>query len=82
MHIRNAPTGLMKQLGYGAGYQYAHDSPTGFIPQEYLRNVLKGRLFYSHSVGFEKRIRERMDYWDQQRERDASILKRGRTAER
>jgi putative ATPase len=83
MHIRNAPTGLMKQLGYGAGYQYAHDSPTGFIPQEYLPDVLKGRLFYEpHSVGFEKRIRERMDYWDQQRERDASILKKGGEPER
>jgi putative ATPase len=82
MHIRNAPTGLMKQLGYGAGYQYAHDSPTGFIPQEYLPDVLKGRLFYEpHSVGFEKRIRERMDYWDQQRERDAGILKKGREPE-
>ncbi|HEY7027443.1 MAG TPA: replication-associated recombination protein A [Gemmatimonadales bacterium] len=83
MHIRNAPTGLMKQLGYGAGYQYAHDSPTGFIPQEYLPDVLKGRLFYEpHSVGFEKRIRERMEYWDQQRERDAGILKKGGEPER
>ena len=36
MHIRNAPTGLMKELGYGAGYQYAHDAPEAYIPQEYL----------------------------------------------
>ena len=42
MHIRNAPTGLMKELGYGAGYQYAHDAPEAYIPQEYLPERLRG----------------------------------------
>ncbi len=36
LHIRNAPTGLMKELGYGKGYRYAHDSPDAYLPQEYL----------------------------------------------
>ncbi|HEX3868080.1 MAG TPA: replication-associated recombination protein A, partial [Gemmatimonadaceae bacterium] len=42
LHIRNAPTGLMKELGYGTGYQYAHDGAEGYIPQEYLPAVLRG----------------------------------------
>jgi putative ATPase len=71
MHIRNAPTGLMKDLGYGAGYRYAHDSPTGFIPQEYLPEALRGRVFYQpHTIGFEKRIQERMEWWERQRQGD------------
>ncbi|HKV73452.1 MAG TPA: replication-associated recombination protein A [Gemmatimonadales bacterium] len=64
MHIRNAPTGLMKELGYGAGYKYAHDSPEGYLPQEYLPPTLRGRSFYEPGErGFEKRIRERLDWW-------------------
>ncbi|HTO72643.1 MAG TPA: hypothetical protein VMJ30_02440, partial [Gemmatimonadales bacterium] len=67
MHIRNAPTGLMKELGYGAGYKYAHDSPDGYLPQEYLPAVLKDRSFYEPGErGFEKRIRERLDWWGRQ----------------
>ena len=71
LHIRNAPTGLMKELGYGSGYRYAHDSPTGFLAQEYLPEVLRGRVFYEpHTMGFEKRIQERMEWWERQRRGD------------
>lgn len=68
LHIRNAPTGLMKDLGYGAGYQYAHNSPTGYIPQEYLPEKLRGQRFYEPGeLGFEKKIRERIEWWERQR---------------
>jgi len=68
LHIRNAPTGLMKDLGYGAGYQYAHNSPTGYIPQDYLPEKLRDQQFYQPGeIGFEKRIRERMEWWERQR---------------
>jgi putative ATPase len=71
LHIRNAPTALMKELGYGAGYRYAHDSPTGYVAQEYLPPELRDRIFYQPgAAGFEKRIRERMEWWAKQR-RDA-----------
>src|SRR5205823_4362598 len=45
LHIRNAPTGLMKELGYGSGYQYAHNAPEAYIPQEYLPEPLRGTRF-------------------------------------
>lgn len=68
LHIRNAPTGLMKELGYGKGYQYAHNSPTGYIPQEYLPEKLRDQKFYQPGeLGFEKRIRERLEWWAKQR---------------
>jgi putative ATPase len=64
LHIRNAPTGLMKELGYGSGYRYAHNSPTGYEAQEYLPEQLRNESFYEPGeMGFEKRIRERMDWW-------------------
>jgi putative ATPase len=46
LHIRNAPTGLMKDLGYGANYDYSHDNPSNFAPQEYLPEKLSGTAFY------------------------------------
>src|SRR6266702_3124610 len=46
MHIRNAPTRLMKELGYHKGYRYAHDYAEGFVAQEHLPDRLKGRRFY------------------------------------
>ena len=42
LHVRNAPTPLMTELGYGAGYRYAHDSPEGYVAQEYLPEPLRG----------------------------------------
>ena len=64
LHIRNAPTKLMKELGYSAGYTYAHDAPEAYTPQEYLPEELRGREFYRPGeMGFEKRIRERLEWW-------------------
>ena len=68
LHIRNAPTGLMKELGYGKEYQYAHNAPTAYIPQEYLPESLRGQAFYvPGEMGFEKRIRERLEWWEKQK---------------
>jgi len=68
MHIRNAPTGLMKELGYGAGYQYAHNAPEAYIPQEYLPDVLRGTRFYEPGpMGFEKEIAKRLAWWEELR---------------
>jgi putative ATPase len=65
MHIRNAPTPLMKGLGYGRGYQYAHDSPDHYLPQEYLPNELRGTSFYTPGgFGYEKKVAERMEWWE------------------
>ena len=70
MHIRNAPTGLMKELGYGAGYQYAHDAPEAYIPQEYLPESLRGSKFYEPGpFGFEKEIAKRLAWWEELRKR-------------
>ena len=65
LHIRNAPTKLMKGLGYGADYRYAHDDPDGYIPQEYLPENLAGRRYYRPTDrGYEKRIQEMMTWWE------------------
>jgi putative ATPase len=64
LHIRNAPTPLMKKLGYGAGYRYAFDDESHFIPQDYLPERLRDRRFYEPSdFGFEKQIAERLALW-------------------
>jgi len=64
LHIRNAPTGLMRELGYGAGYRYAHDDATAYIPQDYLPASLKGATWYEPTeFGYEKTIGERMAWW-------------------
>ncbi len=61
LHIRNAPTKLMKELGYHQGYQYAHDYEGGYAQQEYLPEKLQGRKFYEpKGHGYEKNIVERM----------------------
>jgi putative ATPase len=70
LHIRNAPTGLMKELGYHQGYQYAHDAPEAYIPQEYLPERLRGSKFYEPGpFGFEKEIAKRLAWWDELRRR-------------
>ncbi|HEY5219931.1 MAG TPA: replication-associated recombination protein A [Gemmatimonadaceae bacterium] len=64
LHIRNAPTGLMKELGYGHGYQYAHAVPEAYIPQEYLPECLRGTAFFEPGTfGFEKEIAKRLAWW-------------------
>jgi putative ATPase len=65
LHIRNAPTRLMKDLDYGKGYKYAHDFQEAYTPQDYLPEKLRGRRFYEPvERGYEKIIRERMSYWE------------------
>jgi putative ATPase len=69
LNVRNAPTGLMKELGYGAGYKYAHDSKTGYFAQEYLPEELRGKTFYEPGAfGFEKEIKKRLEWWAKQKE--------------
>jgi putative ATPase len=61
LHIRNAPTRLMKELGYHKGYQYAHDHAEGVARQEHLPDALCGRRYYLPTErGYEKTISERM----------------------
>lgn len=64
LHIRNAPTGLMKELGYGKGYKYPHNYKGGFVDEEYLPEKLKGREYYKPTDrGYEKEIKERLKGW-------------------
>jgi putative ATPase len=72
-HIRNAPTGLMQELGYGEGYQYAHGVPEAYIPQEYLPDSLRGTVFYEPGpFGFEKDIAKRLAWWNELKGRVAA----------
>jgi putative ATPase len=64
LHIRNAPTGLMKDLGYGAGYQYAHDAPDARVEQEHLPESLRGRQYYLPTDrGLEAELGRRLAEW-------------------
>jgi putative ATPase len=72
-HIRNAPTKLMKELDYGKGYQYAHDDPDGYLAQDYLPEELQGQKYYRPADrGYEKNIRERMEWWQDLKEKTSS----------
>ena len=62
LHLRNAPTGLMKSLGYGADYIYPHDEPGHVADQEYLPSELKERRYYEPGdQGYEQVVRERLE---------------------
>jgi putative ATPase len=68
LHIRNAPTALMKDLGYGRGYVYDPDTETGVSGQACLPESLAGRRYYEPGrFGFEKEIRRRIEYWERLR---------------
>jgi putative ATPase len=70
LHLRNAPTGLMKGLGYGRGYQYAHDLEGKVADMQCLPDNLRDRVYYQPtSEGIEKRIRERLEEIKRQRSR-------------
>ncbi len=70
LHIRNAPTKLMKELGYGKDYRYAHEYQDAFAVQEYLPDPIKHQRFYLPSKrGFEKIICERLEYWRRLKQR-------------
>jgi putative ATPase len=71
----------MKELGYNRGYQYAHNSPDAYLPQEYLPDQLRDALFYTPGTfGYERKIAERMEWWaqlksgEEKRERDEKNL--------
>jgi putative ATPase len=69
LHIRNAPTPLMKDLGYGKDYRYAFESEEHFVAQDYLPESLRGTRFYEPSdFGHEKRIGERLAWWRRRQE--------------
>jgi putative ATPase len=73
-HILNAPTRLMKDLGYGKGYAYDHDAPDAFSGQNYFPDGMARQTFYRPAErGFEREIRKRLDYWAKLRaERDGA----------
>lgn len=72
-HILNAATGLMKDLGYGDGYQYDHNTDDGFSGQDYFPDDIDRIEFYVPTDrGFEREVKKRLDYWDKLRERAAS----------
>ncbi len=73
-HILNAPTGLMKDLGYGAGYEYDHGSEHSFSGQNYFPESMQRSRFYEPGDhGFEREIAKRLEFWDK--------LRRGRAAD-
>ena len=64
LHIRNAPTGLMKELGYGKSYKYAHNFKDAYIHQEYLPEELQNqRYYFPTDRGYEKIIKQRLEKW-------------------
>jgi putative ATPase len=73
LHIRNAPTRLMKNLGYGKDYKYPHDFPDHFVDETYLPENLKGRKYYHPTdFGFEKEIKKRLEWWNKKRSQGQS----------
>ena len=70
LHLRNAATGLMGHLGYGQGYQYAHDAPDARVSQEHLPEALQGRVYYRPTErGAEREMAARLRQWREWRER-------------
>ncbi len=64
LSLRNAPTRLMRKLGYGQGYEYPHEDPDAVVPAEYLPEELTGQVFYRPTErGYEKTIRDRLRRW-------------------
>jgi putative ATPase len=72
LHILNAPTPLLRKLGYGKGYQYDHATATGFSGQNYFPDgVHRRNLYRPDGRGFEREIKKRLEYWEKLRERAA-----------
>jgi putative ATPase len=68
MHLRNAPTGLMKGLGYGRGYEYPHDAPDRFVATPNLPEGMESAHFYEPSgEGAEAEVAERLERWRRKR---------------
>jgi putative ATPase len=80
LHIRNAPTRLMKDLGYGRDYKYAHNYKNAFVAQDYLPEQLKGQVFYTPSErGYEKIVKERLDKWRRLKDKHREISRNDAT---
>lgn len=80
-HLRNAPTKLMKQLGYGREYRYAHDEPHGYVPNEqYFPDGLRARFYQPTDRGLEGKIGQKLAFLDQL-DRDARAARKGKTGE-
>ena len=70
LHIRNAPTRLMKELNYGKGYRYAHDEAEGVADMDCLPESLQGKKYYQPTDrGFEAEVRKRLEAWKKARQR-------------
>jgi len=68
LHLRNAPTALMQELGYGKDYKYAHDYQEHIVDQEHLPEELLGKRYYAPSdSGYEKQIQDRLKLWEDQK---------------
>src|SRR5262245_53610229 len=71
LHLRNAPTVLMKHLGYGEDYKYAHNYEGHIVDQMHLPQELSGRIYYTPTeAGYEKQIKERLKLWDETKKKN------------
>jgi len=72
LHLRNAPTPLMRRIGYGQGYKYAHDYEEAQVEQQNLPDAIKDRTYYHPTDrGYEKTVKERLDAFEQAKKRTA-----------
>ena len=72
-HILNAPTKLMKEIGYGEGYEYDHDAVEAFSGQNYFPDGMERQNFYQPvERGFEREVKKRLDYWGELRKQRKS----------
>lgn len=81
LHLRNAPTRMMKEMGYGKGYQYPHNNPDGFTSQSHLPDQLQGEKYYIPSErGYEKTMKDRIQYLKEKAaHKEATENDRGKT---
>ena len=72
IHLRNAPTKLMKDIGYGRDYKYSHDSEDHFIEQDFLPSELKDKIFYEPTeIGREANIKKYLEHmWKKRKKKD------------
>jgi len=74
LELRNAPTRLMKDLGFGKGYRYPHDAGNKIVNQEYLPERLAGRKFYRPGdLGYERSVKKRLIKWAEIKKRLSSL---------
>jgi len=82
LHLRNAVTPLMKEMGYGKGYKYAHDYPDNFVEQQNLPESLQGKQYYSPSEqGYEKQVIARLKKWWQDKKKTDETSETEKTEE-